>query len=283
MTLFAGPVSFAEPATAAPGVVRGAPPECGSAAFRKPNGSLYTCSFVDDFSAKSLDRRKWVVETSAGLSGFSPENTCYVNSPRNVFVRDGKLILVGRVGSPERCKRTYRGTFRTKYTGGAVVSWERFSQTYGLFSFRAAFPAAKKPGYYGNLWLSPQKQIYGRWPRSGEIDVAEYWTGDVDVVHPSLHYQGRSRADTAWNCKVRNVGKFHTYTLQWTPTVMKFYYDSTLCFTRSWKPWNGRDGRPFNHPFVLVMSQGLGDPYFQVSKELPNYGAMQVDWVKVWR
>lgn len=280
MTVLVGPMSFSEPAAAAP---RAKEPACGSEVFRKPDGSRYVCTFVDNFWGKELDRDKWLVQTSSSPSGFSPERTCYWDRPENVFVRDGKLNLVGLIGAHARCKTPYR-TFFSQWTGGAVVTWERFSQTYGRFSFRAKFPAAEKPGYYGNLWMYPQEHTYGRWPRSGEIDVAEHWSGAPDMVHPSLHYPGRTRADTAWDCKVPNVSDFHTYTLEWTPTQMKFIYDDAVCFTRSWKPWmHPRDGRPFNHPFVLVMSQGLGDPYFSVSKESRPSGAMQVDWVRVWR
>lgn len=276
-----GPLSSVESASAAPG-----PPDasaCGPEKFRKSDGSRYTCSFVDNFSGTNLNRELWMVQTSAGQSGFSPGRTCYVNSSDNVFVRDGNLNLVARIGNYARCKTPYK-LFYSKYTGGAVVSWDTFAQTYGRFSFRAKFPGSRLPGYWGNLWLSPRELTYGGFPRSGEIDVAEQWSGHVDLVHPSLHYPGRTRADTAWDCKVPNVGEFHTYTLEWAPTQMKFFYDGDLCFTRSWRPWmHPRDGRPFNHPFVLVMSQGFGDPYFSVSRYLPRSGVMQVDWVRVWR
>lgn len=281
MVVFVGPVSVAEPAAAAPG---SSTRWCGRAPYLKPDGSAYVCSFMDDFSGTSLNPDNWVVETSDGWSGFSPERTCYVDTPEHIFVRDGALNLVGRISDlPAPCRTRFKGTFFTKFSGGAVVSWEKFSQAYGLFSFRARFPDTQIPGYYGNLWMSPQKLTYGGWPRSGEIDVAEYWTGDPDTVHPSVHYQGHTRADTAWDCKVPNVGEFHTYTVQWNTDVMNFYYDSELCFSRSWRPWNGTDGRPFNQPFVLVMSQGLGDPYFSVKPNSEKSGAMQVDWVKVWR
>jgi beta-glucanase (GH16 family) len=281
LTLFLMPVTFAEPASAAPAVKPGA---CGSEKFRKANGTLYTCSFADDFSGTKLNPAHWMVQTSAGPSGFSPGHTCYVNSSNNVFVRDGYLNLVARINPAfSRCKTPYK-LFHTRYHGGAVVSFDRFSQTYGRFSFRARFPGTTLPGYWGNLWLYPQTMTYGGFPASGEIDVAEQWSGHPDMVHPSLHYPGRTRADTAWNCQVPNVGAFHTYTLEWTPTLMKFFYDGRLCFERTWKPLaRPRDGRPFNHPFGLVMSQGFGDPYFPVSRKLPTAASMKVDWVRVWR
>jgi beta-glucanase (GH16 family) len=275
------PLAESASATPAPEVK---PSACGPDRFVKADGSRYECSFVDNFSGTELDDEKWMVQVSSNLSGFSPGRTCFLDSPNNVFVRDGHLNLVGRVGDlPTRCKTPYR-LFFSKYTGGAVVTWDRFSQTYGRFSFRAKYPGTDEAGYNSNIWMSPQKLTYGRWPRSGEIDIAEYWSGHPDMVHPSLHYTGHSRADTAWDCKVSNVGDFHIYTLEWTPTEMRFFYDDTLCFKRSWKPWmHPRDGRPFNHPFGLVMSQGIWDPYFPVSKELPKSGTMQVDWVRVWR
>lgn len=283
--LFVGPLVVAEPASAAlPSASRVKPTSCGSTTYRKADGTKYVCSFADNFNGSSLNSSHWTVETSSGHSGFSPGNTCYVNSSKNIFVRDGHLNLVARMNAAKtRCKTPYK-VFFSKYTGGGVVSWHRFSQTYGRFSFRAKLPATHLAGFWGNLWLYPQTNTYGGFPASGEIDVAEYWSGHPDLVHPTLHYPGSNRQDTAWDCKVANVGTFHTYTLEWTPTVMKFYYDSDLCFTRSWTPLaRPRDGRPFNKPFVLVMTQGFGDPYFAVSRKLPTTGTTQVDWVRVWR
>ena len=270
-----------EPAAAVPV----GPFACGWQVFWKPDGSRYLCSFVDNFSGTKLDSTKWVVQTSAGPSGFVAGGTCYVDSPANVFVWGGRLNLMGRVApTASECKTPFK-TFRTRYTGGAVVSWEKFAQAYGRFSFRARFPATHQPGYYGNLWMYPQRHTYGPWPLSGEIDIAEQWSGYVDRAFPSLHFGGRTKADTAMNCKVANIGNFHIYTLEWTPTEMKFYYDTTLCFRRSWTPMAPFAApQPFDQPFALVMSQGLGpDGFNTITDALPKSGAMQVDWVRVWR
>lgn len=80
------------------------------------------------------------------------------------------------------------GGFPTQYTAGGVTSWAKFKQTYGRFETRAAFPATKKPGVYGAIWMWPQsnKGRYGA--NSGEIDTAEFWTAEPDVVKPYVHY-----------------------------------------------------------------------------------------------
>jgi beta-glucanase (GH16 family) len=283
ITALAGVFPIAAPASAAP-LVQLAPFACGFQNFKKADGSRYVCSFVDDFNGKVLNPANWSVQASSGPSGFVAGGTCYTNSPDNVFVRNGALNLVGRVASsPFECRTPYQ-TLTTSHTGGAVSSWDKFSQAYGRFSFRAKYPATREAGYYGNLWLYPQSLTYGRWPQSGEIDIAEQWSGYTDRVYPSLHYPGRTDADTAMNCTVRDVRNWHEYTLEWAPTEMKFFYDAKLCWTRSWTPTPPLVApQPFDMPFTIVMSQGLSlDGYNTMTAKLPTSGAMQIDWVRVW-
>ena len=49
--------------------------------------------------------------------------------------------------------------------------------------------------------MSPQTSVYGGWPNSGEIDVAEWFSVGPDNVYPSVHYQRRGRHDEpGYNC-----------------------------------------------------------------------------------
>ena len=48
-------------------------------------------------------------------------------------------------------------------------------QTYGRFDIRARFPEVTLPGSQGALWMTPYQNLYGLWPLSGEIDIAEFY------------------------------------------------------------------------------------------------------------
>jgi beta-glucanase (GH16 family) len=257
--------------------------ECGGVIPRKADGSRWTCTFSDEFSGSSLNSKKWMVATTAS-TGFATRETCYVNSPNNVQVRNGALNLIARTGSNTFTCDRGSADFDTARTGGVVTSYGRFTQAYGRFDFRAKYPATRLPGFDGNLWLYPQTLTYGAWPASGEIDVAEHWSGHGDLVVPGIHYAGSTRDDIAWTCTVNDVTQYHTYSVEWEPTEMRFSFDGQLCFKRSWTPSDPLESpQPFDKPFYILLSQGFGDPYYEFAPDLPSAGTMAVDWVRVYR
>lgn len=275
-----GPVGG--PAQAAPPSAPTTQP-CGGVQPTKADGTLWRCAFSDDFNGRELDPAKWKVQTTTA-STWATADTCYVNSTSNVAVKNGMLSLVARTERRALTCTTGTGSWQTTHTGGAVVSWNRFSQAYGRFEFRAKYPATREAGFWSNLWLYPQELTYGKWPHSGEIDVAEHWSGHGDKVFPSLHYSGRTTTDSATTCTVADATQFHTYRLEWSPEIMRFYYDDVLCFERAWTPAAPLVApQPFDKPFFLVLSNGHGDPFYPISPTLPAQGDMTVDWVRVYR
>jgi beta-glucanase (GH16 family) len=76
----------------------------------------------------------------------------------------------------------------TTYTSGRIKtgpSTNLFSQTAGLFEFRAKMPAGN--GLWPALWLMPKNMEYGGWPTSGEIDVMEGKGQDTGWASSAFH------------------------------------------------------------------------------------------------
>jgi beta-glucanase (GH16 family) len=278
-------VSGMGPASAAP--VRPASaaiapsPTCGYVRPAKPGGGRYTCTFTDDFNGSALNPARWMAQTTAA-NGYATGRECYVDNPRNLSVSGGRLHLTSRVeASPFTCHSPY-GDWTTNQTAGSVVSWGKFSQTYGRFEFRAKFPKTSIAGVDSALWMYPQNPSYGAWPRSGEIDIAERFGSTFgDNVYPSLHYIGKDASlFTGYNCVVRNsTTQFHSYAVEWTPTTMYFYYDSRLCFQHSWSPAAPLVApQPFDKAFGLVMTQTGG-----VNAPVGTTTTMDIDWVRAWK
>lgn len=285
-TLGSAPTSAAP--TAEGGHLASAPPKrpaCGGERPVKPTGGRYTCTMDDDFNGSAVDGSKWVVQETA-LSGVSAAGTdCYVNSPANVRVASGMLSLTAREeAAPFVCKSPY-GDFTATRTAATVGGFGRFTQTYGRFEFRAKFPDTAIAGVHSALWLYPQRHTYGGWPKSGEIDVAEWFSGAPSHVYPSVHYSGENvLLSTGYNCPVAGAGQqFHRYAVEWTPTVMRFLYDGRLCFSHSWTPDNVTGSAPFDQPFYLVMTQVFGEGWNQVTADTVRSATTLVDWVRVWQ
>ncbi|MEZ0581098.1 family 16 glycosylhydrolase [Nocardioides sp. MH1] len=271
----------ADSARTAPALAAGA---CGPV-IPKGDGTTWTCTFADAFDGTALDTDTWIVQDTR-RTGFTVGKTCFTSSPDNVRVRDGHLILVAREGRTINC-RSPKGFFSTRYTGGMVGTRGSFSQAYGRFEVRAELPAGGGPGLHGGFWMNPLDMAYGPWPASGEIDVAEWWSSDPTLVLPSLHYNGRDpQADSGWGCRVTDQTAFHTYTLEWLRTVMRFSIDGDLCFARSWTPDAPQQApQPFDRPFSMILDMAVGPATGtnKVSWRTPFPGSLVVDYARAWR
>lgn len=257
---------------------------CGTR-VRKATGGYWTCTFAEPFSGTSLDRTKWVVQNTA-RTGFRMGETCFSDDGSNIRVRDGELTLsVTSSETPFTCS-TPTGSFQARYRGADISTWGNFAQTRGRFEARLQFDRAVTAGVHGGFWMNPQRKIYGAWPFSGEIDVAEWWSLRPDYVHPSLHYAGRDFwKDTGWDCHVGRADVYRTYAVEWDKTVMRFYYDGQLCWTRDWEPSIAlSETAPFDHPFYVSLSQAAGVPNGWSMDPATGYPAtMRVDYVRAWR
>jgi beta-glucanase (GH16 family) len=263
-------------------VYTGPPDACGNLLV-KDDDSTWACSFVDNFDGQALDTTKWIVQQTK-LTGFKTDETCYVNSPDNIEVRDGELLLTARAASQSlNCDNPY-GAYSTPYTGGMVGTRGKFSQTYGRFEVRAKFPTATVAGLHGGFWAMPASNTYGVWPASGELDIAEWWSNAPTHALPTLHYAGDSLDDTGWNCRVSTPSSYHTYTMEWYPDVIRFFIDGTMCFERSWTPDGLTAPQPFDRPFSMILNMGVGtlSGVNQVSAATPLPGTYTVDYAKVW-
>lgn len=274
----------------------GRPGACGGQAVAREDGKAWQCTFSDEFSGSSLNQANWspqLTQTTGFTSGNGYATACYVDSPDNISVGGGALSLtVRREPSPIACQNG-NSDFRTQFTAGGVTGVGKFSQTYGRFDVRAAFPASTLEGLQSSLWLWPDDPFkYGPWPGSGEIDIAEYYTARPGFVVPTVHYYASSERDTAKGinsttdafCHFDTPGDFHNYTLIWTPDLLSVYYDGTLCMFDHWKPVTMAAPAPFDSPFFLTLTSALGigpNDYDANRTQLP--ATTKIDYVRIWK
>lgn len=257
---------------------------CGYVRY-KPSGVPWACTFVDNFAGSTLDVAKWIAQQTE-LTGFRTGRTCYVASPANIAVGDGVLRLSALENGWFVCKNPLRD-FRTRYTGGMVGTRGNFSQAFGRFEVRAKYPIARTSGLHGGFWMYPRTHLYGTWPASGEIDVAEWWSNDPTLVLPSLHFLGRDPLEhSGWGCRVGDVSAFHTYAVEWYRSFMRFLIDGQECWRTSWTPTAPLVApQPFDHPFSLILNMGVGTSSGanKITSRTPFPSRYVVDYVKAWR
>ena len=256
---------------------------CGTQ-ITKPNGDAWRCTFADNFSGSTLNTTKWSPLLTARTGVHSPE--CRVDTPGTIRVARGSLKLTVREKAAQFDCLTPTGSYPTKYVGGGITSYGKFNQAYGRFEIRAKFPPAKVRGLHSALWMFPQEQVYGAWPRSGEIDIAEFRTALPGRVIPTLHYwrSGEHRMTTNNYCRPGRADRFHKYTLTWSLMKMTIKYDGNVCLVRRFSLLNLiLSRRPFDHPFALILNQSLGIFENSVTSQTPLPATMHVDYVRAWK
>jgi beta-glucanase (GH16 family) len=281
----------AAPTTTVAPTTTTAPPaagSCGGTPVLKADGSPWQCSFDDEFDGSSLDRSKWVVQTTAA-SGFHNGPECFVDSPNNVAVTGGNLLLtVRKEAAPFTCKAS-SSSYSTQYTSGMVMTYGKFSQTYGRFEVRAKLPAAKVKGLQESFWLWPDNPYkYGvAWPSSGEIDWAEIYSQYPDRAIPYVHYVPGVVDPNVTNnyCLINDISQYHTYTAEWTPTEITIKYDGQTCLVDRWTPKSPLvRPAPFDQPFMVALTQalGIGTNAFDAAKT-PLPATTTIDYLRVWK
>lgn len=258
---------------------------CGSNRLPRAGGGYWTCTFDDEFSGSTLSSTRWTALDTAS-DGFSGGQEC--DRSQNVSVAGGLLVLTAtHLPSAVPC-----GKLTTAYASGMISSKGKFAQAYGRFQMSAKFP--RGVGFQPAFWLLPENSHgTGRY-EYGEIDIAEHWGNFPQYVDPHLHYvlTPDSRAG-GMTCRIStNATAFHTYTLEWTPTQMRFIYDDSTCWTTTWLPQAGyafagaQPPVPFDQPFYLIVQLAVGGAKTPGNEPLattPFPAQMDVDYVRVWR
>jgi len=170
-------------------------------------------------------------------------------------------------------------------TTGAVINpvmsarvSTRFSASikFGRVEVRAKMPNGD--WLWPAIWMLPKDNVYGAWPRSGEIDIVEargnsirYTGRGSNYVQGSLNWgpspelNSVSKTYSWWSDTRTSFGSgFHTYALEWTDKFLRIYVDSrlhTLLDLRLTQPffqrgdypsvwWNGSTPQPLANPWA---------------------------------
>jgi beta-glucanase (GH16 family) len=268
-----------------------------------PPGGAWACTFDDEFGEPSLDLSKWqpqLTATSDYTNGSAPNQVCYVDDPANISVSGGYLDLsITRAATPFTCQGIDGIGFSTRFYGGDVSTYQRFSQTYGYFEVDAALPASTIQGLQETFWLYPESQGvasqggYGPWPDSGEVDFEESYSVYPNTDYPVVHYPGDT-SDPAWGhtCPIPQADVLTRYGVEWTPTTLTIFINGVECEAEQWAPHvtspdKGSD--PFNKPFFVVLTAALGsDPLLgndadAVTSATQIPATTRVKYVRAWQ
>ncbi len=271
--------------------------------------------WADEFNGTKLDRNKWKPEESC-WGGGNQERQCYTDRPENIRVADGILHLKARKeqftgpdrppeiadkSNPQKTQEFTSGKIRTL----GISSWK-----YGKIEFRAKPP--KGQGTWPAVWMMPAGNVYGGWPRSGEIDIlegvnlgatCETCEGNVgeNRMISALHFGDHAPKNKVRDTRValRSLAlpsdEFHVWTLEWGEGLMRFYLDGRKYWELTQDDWDtasplakSNPVAPFDQPFYIMANLAIGGGLSEKNNDKGvaadvTPAEFQIDWVRIYQ
>lgn len=221
--------------------------------FEAPAYPGYTLAWSDEFNGTVLDATTWSQESGDGcpqLCGWgNNELEYYTNNTNNLIFQDGKMIIEAKA-------EAFGGK---NYTSARLKTQGKKTFKFGRIDVRAILPKGK--GIWPALWLLPQDNVFGAWPKSGEIDMMENMGSEPSRVLGTLHF-GPGPGSTYISKSHTLTGstfneKFHVFSLEWKQDEIKWYVDNVLYATIN-KADLGGNNYPFNEQFYFLINLAVG-------------------------
>ena len=183
---------------------------------------------------------------------------------------------------------------KKSYTSGRISTQNLKTFTYGRFEVRAKVPNGQ--GYLPAFWLmANDENVYGQWPRCGEIDCMEVMGQDTKKLYGTIHY-GNPHAESQGTYTIED-GKesfsdgFHTFTCDWEPGKITWYVDGKKYHEESnWHSTTEGQGTltypaPFDQPFYIILNLAVGGSWVGNPNEETSFvnNPFVVDYVRVYQ
>ena len=247
-----------------------------------PDYTGYNLVWSDEFYLPAINSANWTNQIMG--DGGNQELQYYTARPENSRVENGHLVIEARREDYVVGSQTYR------FTSARLITANKQDFLYGKIEARIKLP--KGSGMWPAFWMMPTDNIYGGWAASGEIDIMES-CNNMDFIGGTIHFGGAYPNNTHSGNTYAPSGMdfsadYHVYSLEWEPTVMRWYVDGVLYSTKtSWWSSNGAYPAPFNQRFYIILNIAVGGTYTgiynwqSVTTNMPQQ--MLIDWVRVYQ
>lgn len=216
----------------------------------------YDLKWEDEFAGDTLNKNDWNVELH-DPGWVNNELQAYVDSPENIYIENGKLVI--------KPIKKVKEDGSVSYTSGRVNTRNKQNFKYGLFEARAKVPKGK--GFLPAFWMKPADEtLYGQWPRGGEIDIMEVLGHETKTTYGTIHY-GNPHGQSQGKYTLENgtfSDEYHDFAVEWEPGRIIWYVDGKKIYTENnWYSASVGQGEftypaPFDQPFYVILNLAIG-------------------------
>ena len=248
----------------------------------------YALVWSDEFAQSGWpDPRNWTYER-----GFVRNQELQWYQADNAEIRNGFLIIEARKESKpnpgfDRTSADWRLNRPTaEYTSASLTTRGLHSFRYGRFEMRAKIDV--RAGMWPAFWTVGDA---GRWPASGEIDVMEYYAGNLLA---NVAWGSDTPGKAVWDDSRKPIvelgadwsQRFHVWRMDWDENAIRIYVDDMLLKeTDLHKTVNG-DGAQRNplqqaHHIILNLAIGGANGGDPAATKFP--ARLEIDYVRVYQ
>lgn len=244
----------------------------------------YKLVWSDEFDADEFDSASWNIECHEP-HWINQELQEYTDNNKVVFIKDSCAVI--------RPEKTINSNGSVNYYSGYLTTSGLKNFTYGRFEARIKIPSGR--GFLPAFKLISDKDVYGEWPRSGDIGIMEILgqepTKNYSTVRfgaPVAQRQGADHIYSGTYCD-----DFHVYACEWTPNEISFYIDGKKYYSTGYWYSQNPDGSeiapypaPFNQPFAICLNLSIGSLWAGEPDAKTKYGdsaQMYIDYVRVYQ
>ncbi len=245
----------------------------------------YDLVWSDEFDGPEIDDSKWSYDLGDGcdisedLCGWgNNELEYYTDRPENAYIEDGNLVIEAIKEIP-----FYLG--QHQYTSARMVTKNKGDWKYGRIDVRAKMPIGQ--GLWPAIWMLPTDNVYGGWPKSGEIDIMEYLGHEPEKVFGTIHYGHDFWRFNSQGLELEEGNfheDFHLFTVYWTEDCIQFQMDGIDVGEANTRSTTLPTTFPFDQEFHMILNVAVGgnlpgNP--DASTRFPQ--TMEVDFVRVYQ
>jgi len=210
----------------------------------------------------------WVFETGNNNGWGNSEQEYYQQA--NATVANGVLQITA--------KKESVGGF--KYTSARMKTQGLKDFKYGRMEARMKLPLGQ--GLWPGFWMMGSNISSVGWPKCGEIDIMEHVNAD-NTIFGTAHWDSNGHAQYGKTTTVTNPGDWHVYSVEWTPTYIKWFVDGAQYCVIDITNGTGST-EEFQNPFFILLNLAVGGNLpGQTVDESKLPATLAVDYVRVYQ